>query len=154
MLFTTAPRWRDTYQTLFRTRSINKEYIALAAPLPELPPNYRRQTRLIRGNPFFRMEETPGVANSDTVITPLETNAAHWRYKLIPTTGRKHQLRVHMAALGAPILNDPWYPMLQSIQEDDFSRPLALLAYRLAFRDPVTGEQHVFDSDRVLRSPP
>jgi len=36
------------------------------------------------------------------------------RYQLQPITGRKHQLRVHLAALGSPIVNDRLYPDLSN----------------------------------------
>ena len=80
----------------------------------------------------------------------LERGATAWRYALTPITGRKHQLRVHMAALGAPIANDPLYPVLIDDAQDDPQRPLQLLARSLEFIDPVTGVRRRFDSGRSL----
>jgi tRNA pseudouridine32 synthase/23S rRNA pseudouridine746 synthase len=51
-----------------------------------------------------------------------------------------------MAALGAPIANDGWYPQAGEPAADDHARPLKLLARRLAFRDPLGGEPRVFES--------
>jgi len=66
-------------------------------------------------------------------------------------TGRKHQLRVHMAALGAAIANDDYYPVLAAERgEPDFTRPLKLLARRLSFVDPVGGLLREFTSTREL----
>jgi tRNA pseudouridine32 synthase/23S rRNA pseudouridine746 synthase len=65
-------------------------------------------------------------------------------FRLIPKTGKKHQLRVHMASLGFPILGDSLYsesPGLQTLQ---------LLAYRLQFVDPLTGVERIFRSARQL----
>jgi tRNA pseudouridine32 synthase/23S rRNA pseudouridine746 synthase len=73
-------------------------------------------------------------------------------YRLTPRTGRTHQLRVHMASLGLPIENDPWYPNVIDVAPDDFTRPLKLLAHRLAFTDPVGGDRREFISRRTLVS--
>jgi tRNA pseudouridine32 synthase/23S rRNA pseudouridine746 synthase len=126
--------------------------------LPGLAFPLVRASRLVPGTPFFRMREAEGAPNSETRIDVLARapagegtdtagdGAAHWRYALEPVTGRKHQLRVHMAALGAPIANDRWYPQAGEPAADDHARPLKLLARRLSFRDPLSGEQREFAS--------
>ncbi len=65
-------------------------------------------------------------------------------------TGKKHQIRVHLAALGIPIINDKFYPEMNDGEDDDFSSPLKLLAKSVSFRDPVTGEKRFFESQRKL----
>ena len=72
------------------------------------------------------------------------------RYRLTPTTGQTHQLRVHLAGLGIPILGDPLYPSVREVAADDFSTPLQLLAQQVAFTDPVSGEQRCITSGRSL----
>ena len=67
-------------------------------------------------------------------------------YALSPVTGKKHQLRVHMAALGIPIINDRIYPPVQITPDDDFARPLQLLAKSIAFADPFSGQARRFES--------
>jgi tRNA pseudouridine32 synthase/23S rRNA pseudouridine746 synthase len=150
VLFSANPATRSRYQALFRDRAITKRYEAIAAPLPATAFPLQRQSRLERGEPFFRMRETAGEANAFTDIDVLERGATAWRYALTPITGRKHQLRVHMAALGAPIANDPLYPVLIDDAQDDPQRPLQLLARSLEFIDPVTGARRRFDSGRSL----
>jgi tRNA pseudouridine32 synthase/23S rRNA pseudouridine746 synthase len=150
VLFSATPVTRDAYQALFRERRIAKTYEALASPLPDVVFPLVRRSRIERGEPFFRMREVPGEANSETRIEVIERSGGHWRYRLQPVTGRKHQLRVHMAALGAPIANDPLYPALANPAPDDPARPLQLLACRLAFVDPLSGEPRQFDSGQVL----
>jgi tRNA pseudouridine32 synthase/23S rRNA pseudouridine746 synthase len=75
-------------------------------------------------------------------------------YRLRPITGRKHQLRVHCAALEIPIVNDPMYPtFLPEPARDapeDFSKPLQLLARTVEFTDPITGAARTFTSARQL----
>ncbi len=150
VLFSARPDSRRVYQDLFRTRQIEKHYEALAPALPEMAFPLTRRTRLVAGEPFFRICEVAGAANTETRIEVVDRTAAFWRYRLTPITGKKHQLRVHMAALGAPILNDDLYPDLCRQDAGDFSRPLKLLARGLAFVDPVTGGARRFESQFSL----
>jgi tRNA pseudouridine32 synthase/23S rRNA pseudouridine746 synthase len=152
VLFSANPDSRAAYQALFRERRIRKHYEAIAPALPGLSFPLVRKSRLGPGTPFFRMQEVDGAPNSETRIDVLEGggggegDGAHWRYALEPVTGRKHQLRVHMAALGAPIANDRWYPQAGEPAADDHARPLKLLARRLSFDDPLSGVPHAFES--------
>ncbi|KRA74152.1 hypothetical protein ASD78_11635 [Lysobacter sp. Root667] len=150
VLFSRDPATRAAYQALFRERRIVKGYEALAAPLPGLAFPLLRRSRLAPGEPFFRMREVEGEPNSETAIDVIERGERVWRYALAPVSGRKHQLRVHMAALGAPILNDPYYPLAERREADDHERPLKLLARSLAFVDPLDGRERRFESGLAL----
>jgi tRNA pseudouridine32 synthase/23S rRNA pseudouridine746 synthase len=151
-LFSANVATRDAYQSLFRQRRIHKRYEAIAPALPDLAFPRVHASRLEAGEPFFRMREVDGVANSQTRIDVLSRQGATWTYALEPVTGRKHQLRVHMAALGAPIRNDRLYPQLTAAAADDFARPLQLLARELRFADPLTGAERVFVSRLSLQA--
>ena len=146
MLFSANPATRARYQSLFRTHAIDKRYEAIAPPLPAVVWPLERRSRLVRGDPFFLTREIEGEPNAFTRIDPIERGPETWRYALEPVTGRKHQLRVHMAALGAPILNDPLYPVLAAPAPDDPARPLKLLAQSLSFVDPLDGSARTFES--------
>ena len=143
---------RALYHALFSERRIAKQYqaIAPALPQPQFPMVYR--SRLAPGEPFFRMQEVAGPDNTETYIDVLERSEVNWRYALSPVTGKKHQLRVHMAALGAAILNDDFYPVLKPYAENDCSQPLQLLAAGLEFVDPVTGDEMRFTSRMQLQT--
>lgn len=144
VLFSANPATRGIYQALFRERRIRKHYLAVAPPLPGLRFPYVHRSRLVPGEPFFRMREGAGEANSETLIDVVARSQTTWTYRLEPITGRKHQLRVHMAALGAPILHDRFYPDLDDQRPDDPQRPLQLFAHTLAFDDPISGEARHF----------
>ncbi|HWX67733.1 MAG TPA: pseudouridine synthase [Rhodanobacter sp.] len=146
VLFSANRASRAAYQALFRERRINKRYEALAPALPMLEFPLLHRSRLVMGEPFFRMQEIDGEPNSETRIEPIERGDGGWRYALYPITGRKHQLRVHMAALGAPIIGDTLYPALAEKAVDDYQRPLKLLAHSLAFVDPLSGKSRRFES--------
>lgn len=153
VLFSTQPQTRDAYQRLFRERRIEKTYEALAPALPDLRFPLERHSRLQPGEPFFRMAEVPGEPNALTRIEVIDAHGPVWRYRLAPESGRKHQLRVHMAALGAPILGDELYPQLHVRPEGAVEPPLQLLAQVLAFDDPLTGQRRSFRSTRTLCVP-
>ncbi|MES2324595.1 MAG: pseudouridine synthase [Pseudomonadota bacterium] len=150
VVFSTCEESRGAYQSLFQKRSVEKVYEALAAPLPQLRFPLTHRSLLVDGTPFFRMQEAAGEPNSETIVDVIGVSGDVAHYRLRPHTGRKHQLRVHMMALGAPILNDTFYPVALPLQVDDFDRPLKLLARAIAFDDPLSGQRRHFESTRYL----
>ncbi len=108
------------------------------------------ENRLVQGEPWFRMKIVEGDANSSTVIRLVDRLDQRGLFRLFPRTGKKHQLRVHLASLGFPIVNDRVYPDVSASTTIDYTRPLQLLGNRLAFRDPVTGERMEFVSEREM----
>ena len=95
---------------------------------------------------FFVSEEVEGEPNSETLIELIEQRGILARYRLHPHTGRKHQLRLHLSRLGAPIVNDVFYPVALPCKGDDFGAPLQLLARSIAFDDPLSGQPRSFSS--------
>jgi tRNA pseudouridine32 synthase/23S rRNA pseudouridine746 synthase len=151
VMFSANKTTRNAYQALFRERRIDKTYEAIAPALTALEFPLTRKTRIVDGDPFFRSQEIDGAPNSETRIDVIERGDTLWRYALYPVTGKKHQLRVHLAALGAPICNDPIYPDYHGeMAPDDYAKPLLLLARELHFADPVTGVARNFRSEILL----
>jgi tRNA pseudouridine32 synthase/23S rRNA pseudouridine746 synthase len=154
VVFSVNPSTRGTYAALFRERRVEKIYEALARTTRAIDFPLVRRSRIVKGEPFFRMKEVEGETNSETHIEVLEEGRGVSLYRLRPVTGKKHQLRVHLNALGIPIVNDRLYPdvwpeVLPEVPED-FSRPLRLLAKSLSFRDPLTNQELHFESARRL----
>ncbi len=153
VLFVVRPEERGAYQTLFGERRVRKEYEAIApydASLA-LPRTVRSRILKERGVPAAR--EVEGDVNAETLVELVGHEDGLGRYRLTPRTGQTHQLRVHMSALGVPILGDPLYPVVTGpVPAGDFRRPLQLLARRLEFTDPVTGVEHRLRSGRTLRA--
>ncbi|GGZ61221.1 RluA family pseudouridine synthase [Streptomyces bluensis] len=153
VLFTVRPEERGAYQSLFRDRRVAKEYEAVAPhhESPTLPRTVR--SRIVKERGVMAAREVEGEPNAVSRVELLEERDGLGRYRLTPLTGQTHQLRVHMSALGLPILGDPLYPVVTGpVAAGDFRRPLQLLARVLEFTDPVTGRDHRFVSPRVLRA--
>jgi tRNA pseudouridine32 synthase/23S rRNA pseudouridine746 synthase len=144
------PSTRGAYASLFQRREVSKVYEALSHARPALDFPHTRRSRIVAGEPFFRMKETEGEPNSETRVDVLASRADGTLYEARPLTGRKHQVRLHLAALGIPILNDKLYPEVLPDATEDFSAPLKLLARSVAFQDPLTGCERRFESERKL----
>ena len=151
LMLATEARWRGPYQTLFERRQVSKVYWALA-PVREdltLPVVVRNHLQKERG--VFRAHVVPNApVNAETLVELESARDGLGVYRLTPTTGRTHQLRVHMNGLGIPICDDPLYPDVRDVEIDDFSRPLQLLAGELTFTDPVDGTVRQFRSVRQV----
>ena len=153
VIFTVQAHTRDAYARLFRTHSIRKTYEAIATCNPALDlrqPLLHASHLAPHAHDFFRMAEYAGKAsNSSTLIEALEhLPQLRVRLRLQPHTGLRHQLRVHLHALGMPIVGDRFYPhvLRSATAEDDYENPLQLLAQHLAFTDPITRQARQFSS--------
>jgi tRNA pseudouridine32 synthase / 23S rRNA pseudouridine746 synthase len=157
VLFAKRADARGRYQALFAHREVRKTYQAIAPSTQQHRFPLVRESTIVPGDRFMRMREeatdTPvrHKPNAHTRIELLEAQGPLARYRLHPLTGKRHQLRVHMAALGLPIVGDRIYPVLQPEDSDDPQNPLRLLAETIAFVDPFTGAQRHFASGRTLR---
>jgi len=151
VLFSHNPASRGAYNALFREHAMEKVYEALAPVNARLqfPMTYR--SCIVKGTPFFRMQEVAGEPNAETWIDLLEQRGGIGRYQLRPVSGKQHQLRVHMAALGVPIQNDGVYPDVLPSKGDDVSQPLKLLEKTIAFDDPISGQARSFTSAQTLK---
>lgn len=151
VLFSVQRSSRDAYHALFRQHQVAKTYQAIARWDPTLAWPLRRESRIAESSHFMQQAEVDGPPNALTHITPLENLGGLARYQLEPVTGQRHQLRVHMAALGLPLVGDGIYPVLTPEGSADTTQPLQLLAHSIAFTDPVSGRALRFESQRQLR---
>ncbi|MDB5947470.1 MAG: pseudouridine synthase, partial [Ramlibacter sp.] len=157
VLFAKQPATCAGYHSLFADRAVAKTYQAVAPVDALLQFPLTRSSMLVTGDHFMQMREAPDDAakrpNARTEIELMETRGSYGRYRLRPVTGKRHQLRVHMLALGLPILGDRIYPDLLPQGGDQADNPLRLLAESIAFRDPITGENRSFASRQQLHFP-
>lgn len=158
VLLCRRPSLRGAYGRLFESDRIERRYLA-AARLARRPRRFawRVADRLARGEPFFRMRRADGPPNAVTAVRLVGRRATAsgplGLFALAPATGKKHQLRIHLASLGFPVVGDRLYPepaeTLRDGGEARDGEPLRLLAWSLAFRDPVSGERRRFRSRRT-----
>lgn len=161
VLFSCHAQSRPRYYDLFASGQIEKQYRAVAMlPTTATPPFaagqcWQVQNRIEKSEPRFVMQVVDGEPNAYSTLQLLATEAvAHAQqglFALTPHTGKTHQLRVHMAGIGAPLLADSYYPVLQPKRAtQDLATPLQLLAQQLRFIDPVDGSLRHFQSGRRL----
>ncbi len=177
VVFSVRAEDRNAYQELFRLRQVQKTYEAIAgtpesSPLqPEFPLIHK--STMVNDVQFFKMRELTAAEhaisesyNSETWIdcmARLEPNVLNQeanqsnpqvlaRYILKPVTGQRHQLRVHMNALGLPIQGDRLYPQAKYManEKEPLYQPLQLLAKTIAFLDPLTDTPRKFTSNLKL----
>ncbi|MEN9538569.1 MAG: hypothetical protein RLZZ126_804, partial [Pseudomonadota bacterium] len=163
VMFSVNPVTRNAYHALFRRRAVHKTYEALTRWNPDVPwvregscLSLRHSSRIVPSTThFMQMMEASdahgSVANAETHIRVLSVAGDLARLELQPLTGQRHQLRVHLNALGMPIEHDSIYPVLQPEGTSDFTRPLQLLARSLSFADPVSGHARAFESAFALQ---
>ncbi|PQP23638.1 pseudouridine synthase [Rhodococcus opacus] len=141
---------RRPYQELFVSQKVTKEYEAVAGHDPALAFPRTIRSRIVKEHGIMTATEEPGEPNSETVVDLIEARDGRARYRLLPKTGRTHQLRLHMSSLGLPIEGDNYYPDFRRSEPGDFSTPLRLLARAIEFTDPRSGEVRRFESRRTL----
>ncbi len=144
IVFARSPLAQRHLNWQFERRQVRKGYVArvdgaicgefgrIDLPLIADWPNRPRQiVCFARGKP----------SQTDWRVEVREREAT--RLALTPVTGRSHQLRVHLAALGHPILGDPFYAPPKVLAAAD---RLQLHAGRIAFRHPYGGARVSFES--------
>ncbi|MBL8752571.1 MAG: RluA family pseudouridine synthase [Planctomycetes bacterium] len=151
MLFALSDLARTGLEDLFRVHAIERHYLALLASAPS-PPAGRIESGLTEGNDgIVRVVARGGVR----AVTHYETLIRRDRCTLVRCsleTGRRNQIRVHMAALGCPVAGDRKYGFRKRPGEN-FPRVM-LHSWRLRCRHPITGaplEAEVLPREAELR---
>jgi 23S rRNA pseudouridine1911/1915/1917 synthase len=126
---------REALERLFREHAITREYLALASAAPS-PPAGTVESGLAEGADGI-VRVTPG---GQRAVTHYETLARRGRCTLVRCrleTGRRNQIRVHLAALGCPLAGDRKYGFRARAGER-FARVM-LHSWRMRFVHPMTG---------------
>ena len=153
LLFTTRREYRGAYAGVFQAGRAHKEYEAIAAYDAGMEFPLRVSNRIEKRRDSLQATVVDGAPNAETLIEVAEVRGTHARYRLTPSTGKTHQLRVHMAGLGLPIVGDSLYPEAREVEPSDFSDPLRLVARRLRFVDPISGVARNYMSSIELEWP-
>ena len=153
LVLTTQRVYRGVYAGLFQTHDVEKTYEALAPFDPTLGFPRRVTSRIEKHRGRLQAEVVAGEPNAETLVEVVETRGQVARYRLTPATGKTHQLRVQMAALGLPILGDSLYPSVLDVDPADFTAPLQLVARGLRFTDPADQTPRDYTSRFALEWP-
>lgn len=155
MVFARSKQAESSLKTQFQNRETEKRYLALVAGTPangkgtiDLPLGKDRDNP-----PWQKVDRKEGRA-AITHYRVLETRGNSALMELIPETGRTHQLRVHMLAIGHPILGDDFYgcdSLFETASAEtgtvqSATARLCLHAERLCFRHPYSGKPMEFIS--------
>jgi 23S rRNA pseudouridine1911/1915/1917 synthase len=135
----------------FEDREVEKEYVALVWGVVQAG---RRIDAPIGRDPSDRQKMSTRARRARSAVTRV-TWARHFKgvslLKVAIATGRTHQIRVHLSAIGHPIVGDPTYGGVHRRVQNDLrsvqrlERPF-LHAARLAFTHPADGRRVEFDS--------
>lgn len=124
---------------LFAERSIRKIYLALCSPVPEIHAGMieAKLKKGLSGQAMERMLIAPDGQDAQTQYQVLETTPQAALIAFYPRTGRTHQIRVHAAHAGFPLLGDDKY-------KGKKAERLCLHAALLEFPHPHSGDAMVF----------
>lgn len=140
MLFARGVAMQRTLSLMFQRRMVDKRYIAVCAGTLQ-PPQGEIDLPIAPdwpNRPLQRIDAENG-KSSLTRYRLLQQESDRSRVELEPVTGRSHQLRLHLASIGHPILGDALYG-------DEHSAPRLLLhACALGFTHPASGESLAFE---------
>ncbi len=153
LVLTTRREVRGAYAGVFQSGGAHKTYEALAPFNPALTFPRTITGRIEKRRDSLQAEVVPGEPNTETLVELVEVRGAYARYRLTPATGKTHQLRVHMASLGLPIVGDSLYPTVVDVDPGDFTNPLQLIARRLRFTDPLDNTPRDYESRFALEWP-
>lgn len=149
LLFARDAATHAALNAAFDTRRVNKRYLAIVAGAP--PAEQRIDVPIApgrRGRMRPARQGEPRAKPAATYVRVLERFAGAPDLALVecvPETGRTHQIRVHLAHLGAPLLGDPRYGGPRRVLETSVPRVM-LHALRLEIAHPTTGEPMVFEA--------
>ena len=133
LLFAKSPGAVKRFFELFESRAMEKTYLAVVFGAPKQK-QWRCELKLAPDKKRFRKMKVDARfgKESQTHFQLLETRGKYSLVEAKPITGRTHQIRVHLAEAGLPIVGDELYGKLEG------DLPLGLRAVRLQYADPFT----------------
>ena len=152
VLFAKTAEAMALFSAQFQARAVQKDYLAMVQNLPPKPQDtlvhFLKKNQAKNTSTVFQ-EEKPGTERAELRYQLLDSSKHYHLLHIQLVTGRHHQIRAQLAAIGCPIKGDVKYGARRSNPD----RSIHLHAWRLAFDHPATGERIVLEAnppDEVL----
>ncbi len=151
ILFSADRKSRNVYHQMFKSGSVKKFYEAIGTkPSDNKVEEWLIENRIEESEDWPLMKNSDGPINARTVIRKIDEKDDLIKFRIEPLTGKGHQIRLHLQIIGSCIINDRYHPNLLPEMPDNFKNPLQLIARKLEFIDPISGERFMFRSSRKL----
>lgn len=142
LVFAKSAADKEDLQNQWREKFVQKKYFAVVEGVPKEKTGTIRS--FLRENKFLRVYTTNRREMGEEAVTHysvVRSTPSHSLVEVAIETGRKHQIRVHFSEMGHPVAGDRFY----GAKTDPAGR-LALHAFELIFRHPVSGKKVRFES--------
>lgn len=145
VLFAKSASAMTTLTRQFRERQVEKTYLALVQEAPPAPEgvlvHYLKKNEA-KNRAEAYTEEKPGAEYAELHYRVLGSSDKYHLLQVVLVTGRHHQVRAQLAAIGCPVRGDVKYGFRRSTPD----RSIGLHAWKLAFNHPVSGERVVLEA--------
>jgi RluA family pseudouridine synthase len=148
LLLVKAPGAVPAYTELFEDRKVQKVYLAVVRGVPEIT-EWKCRLRIAP------MAERAGLMeinnalgkDSETLFRVIDKQADRALLMCWPLTGRTHQIRLHLAAVGHPVWGDELYGKVPTTEAEKTDLKLGLRSVRLCYKDPFLAEPVTIGAD-------
>ena len=146
VLFAKTAEAMALFSAQFQARTVQKDYLAVVQQMPpeeEATLVHYLKKNEAKNTASVYQEEKPGSDRAELRYRLFESSKNYHLLHVQLHSGRHHQIRAQLAAIGSPIKGDVKYGARRSNRD----RSIHLHAWRLAFDNPATGERIHLEAD-------
>ncbi|MEY4384719.1 MAG: hypothetical protein RLY20_2 [Verrucomicrobiota bacterium] len=148
LLLVKTPGALPAFTELFEERHVDKVYLAVVKGIPEVT-EWKCRLRIapMQERPGFMEVNNAIGKDAETSFRVIDKKADRALVMCWPLTGRTHQIRLHLAAVGHPIWADELYGQVPTTSDEKTELKLGLRAVRVSYKDPFLAERVTIDGD-------